>query len=1086
MRIFAFVSFLFAFIAMPIVAQDTDSKSYLEGLLEDVLSSPQMQVRVRGLQGTFSSKAQVAELEFSDPTGVWMQIEDAVIDWNRAALLRKRVEVEALTAQKITLIRLPVGEETAVQPEATQFRVPQLPVAIKVEKIAVDQFIMEPAVIGQSAELALKGSINLVDGSMDVDFNADHLDGSGGLVIDTQYDPATGVLDVDLSAEEDADGLIVNLLGIPKRPSAQLTVKGSGPQTEFRADLALATDGADRLTGTVIASPLTPEGSPVSGARIVADIEGDISPLFDGPYQRFFGEASTLHAVVERRSNGALRISDMNLETAAFQVGGLLVLSPDKTPLRIDITSDIRDATGAPILLPLSGPETRLSSAQLAIDYTEGDPWTGTVDVVGFDRDGVQADLVQLTGGGAIAPAFLTKSSDDLLVSADLDLAVSGLRNANVDLNRAIGSNLTASGKLEVIKDQPFKLTQIVASNGNVEASLDGDISGLADALESTGIVTASVANLAPLSGIIGQNIRGRADFTAQGTIAILSGAFDLDFDASGAGLALGNPQVDPLLAGRNTISMSARRTVDGLFLEGLEVSNPQISASIDGTAQAGQILADVAARLNDAGVLSDTLTGPMQLDGTVAQNGTSLTVDVSSSGIGGLAAEVSGTIPMGAGAWDLAIDGSAPLALLDRATKSDAAKARGAASFDLRLQGQPTLQSLSGQVSTQNATVILPSQRLTINDIQSTTNFRGGVATINANAGISSGGGLTVAGTIGLDQTRGYPADIQVQLRDFLQRDRTFYSTVLNGDLTVQGGLLNGAEIGGTIRMSDTEVNLAGTTQRRLSFVPEIEHRFEPAGVRLTRARAGLLNDVASDSQGGTSRPFRLNLLIEAPTRVFIRGRGVDAEFGGSIRVAGTTQQVVPTGSFNLIRGRMDILGKRLSLTEGSLTMAGSLDPSIRVVATTTSGEYDTSIIVFGLVSDPRISLESSPTLPEDEILAQMFFGRSLDQISAFQALQIAAALRELSGQGGLKIVSQLRDKLDLDDFNIEVDEDGTAGVRAGKYISDNVYTDVTIAGDDKSEISINLDLNQNVTVRGAVSESGNSSVGVFFEKDY
>jgi len=39
---------------------------------------------------------------------------------------------------------------------------------------------------------------------------------------------------------------------------------------------------------------------------------------------------------------------------------------------------------------------------------------------------------------------------------------------------------------------------------------------------------------------------------------------------------------------------------------------------------------------------------------------------------------------------------------------------------------------------------------------------------------------------------------------------------------------------------------------------------------------------------------------------------------------------------------------------------------------------------------------------------------------------------------------------------------------------------------GDGKSEISINLDLNKNLSTRGAVSESGGTKFGIIYKKDY
>ena len=62
-----------------------------------------------------------------------------------------------------------------------------------------------------------------------------------------------------------------------------------------------------------------------------------------------------------------------------------------------------------------------------------------------------------------------------------------------------------------------------------------------------------------------------------------------------------------------------------------------------------------------------------------------------------------------------------------------------------------------------------------------------------------------------------------------------------------------------------------------------EIAHVGETAAERRTREAAGLL---ASQTDSGGSGAIGLDLEINAPGRIFLRGRGIDAEFGGAIRI--------------------------------------------------------------------------------------------------------------------------------------------------------------------------------------------------------
>jgi translocation and assembly module TamB len=257
-----------------------------------------------------------------------------------------------------------------------------------------------------------------------------------------------------------------------------------------------------------------------------------------------------------------------------------------------------------------------------------------------------------------------------------------------------------------------------------------------------------------------------------------------------------------------------------------------------------------------------------------------------------------------------------------------------------------------------------------------------------------------------------------------------------------------------------------------------------ESAAERQTRAAAGLLR---SRNGSGGSGAVGLDLQINAPGRIFLRGRGIDAEFGGAIRIAGSSAAVIPSGQFDLIRGRISILGTRLDLTEGSATLQGDFDPFLSLRAESRAGGYRIIISVEGPASAPDISLSSEPFLPEDEVLAQLLFGRSVSSLSPVQLLQLADAASSLAGgstNGG--ILSNLREGLGLDDLDLQTDDEGNAAVRAGRYLSDNVYTDVTIGAEGESELSLNIDLTPDITARGSFSSDGGSGIGVFFERDY
>jgi translocation and assembly module TamB len=196
--------------------------------------------------------------------------------------------------------------------------------------------------------------------------------------------------------------------------------------------------------------------------------------------------------------------------------------------------------------------------------------------------------------------------------------------------------------------------------------------------------------------------------------------------------------------------------------------------------------------------------------------------------------------------------------------------------------------------------------------------------------------------------------------------------------------------------------------------------------------------------------------------------------------------KNVTPTGRFDLIRGRLDILGQRLTLSEASIVLQGDLDPYLQVRADASRADTEIQVNIVGPVSDPEVTFTSNPDRPEEEVLALLLFGRDLTQISGLQALRIAAALNTLAGRSGNSIIDNIRMSTGLDDLDVQTSEDGTTELQLGKYINDRTYTDVTVGSDGTSEINLNLTVTPNITARGTVGSDGNTGVGVYFEKDY
>ena len=257
-------------------------------------------------------------------------------------------------------------------------------------------------------------------------------------------------------------------------------------------------------------------------------------------------------------------------------------------------------------------------------------------------------------------------------------------------------------------------------------------------------------------------------------------------------------------------------------------------------------------------------------------------------------------------------------------------------------------------------------------------------------------------------------------------------FEATVSGDLEITGPLARGPDLGGRLRLDSMELRIPRVGLTGPAYVPPgIEHLGESGAAQTTRARAGIFQ---GETNGRQRNPSRLDLSIDAPNRIFIRGRGLDAELGGTLRLTGTTADLIPIGQFNLIRGRLDLLGNRFALNEGFASLQGDFMPFVRLIASTEREGVSARVVLQGRANAPELLIRNpAPKLPQEEIVSLLLFGRGFETLSLFQAAQLASSLATLSGQSE-GILEKLRRNVGLDDLDVRTNEEGEATVRVGR----------------------------------------------------
>ena len=509
--------------------------------------------------------------------------------------------------------------------------------------------------------------------------------------------------------------------------------------------------------------------------------------------------------------------------------------------------------------------------------------------------------------------------------------------------------------------------------------------------------------------------------------------------------------------------TLSGRATITG------QPSAPAIAWQVDGTG-----LRAAATRSAGLPPLAIAAKGAATLTGT--------SVDAKISGAGGLAFSLAGTVPFAGSGLALRAEGTAPLALL-ALDASRELRLGGTARFNVAASGALAAPALTGSAELVDATIVDVESGFGVAGAQGRIAFDGRQAILRQITGrLAQGGQIVVGGTIDV-VADGMPAALTVRVENGRYADGRVVNARFDADLTLDGPLRGNGTIGGTLTLGRTEIQLpekltsarTAIDVRHVNTAPDFK---SPLPRPQAAGRGG-------KPGGGSS--LRLALAVDNTRGIFVRGFGVDAEFDGSVRVAGTLGDPRATGDFAMRRGRIEILGKRFNLTSGTLTFAGDLVPLVAFMATTATASATVTVSVTGRADDPQIKFSSNPDLPEEEVLSRILFERSVGSLSPLQAAQLIDALAQFTGIGGSGgLFGRIRQATGLDDLDVRQNAGGGTTVGASRSLSDTVRLGVEAGSGTAGRVTIDLELSKNLKARGEAGQDGSGRIGLTFEKEY
>ncbi|KXV79660.1 hypothetical protein AD953_01445, partial [Acetobacter malorum] len=380
----------------------------------------------------------------------------------------------------------------------------------------------------------------------------------------------------------------------------------------------------------------------------------------------------------------------------------------------------------------------------------------------------------------------------------------------------------------------------------------------------------------------------------------------------------------------------------------------------------------------------------PLHLDATADLAGTSAKVKMQADAGSKLVLGLAGTAPLtSAGPVNLRTNGHLDLAIANGYLGAQARQALGQVLLALQVEGTMSAPHITGTVDLQNADIQDFAQGVHLSAINGRIVGQGNSIVIQNLTAKAGDGTMGVTGSVGV-LAPGLPVDIHFVARDARPISSDLITAVMNSDMTIKGQAAGRMDVAGNVDLRKVEVNIPNSLPSSVARLDVIRPGDKPpADAATTNASASVIG---------------LDLTLTSPGKFFVRGHGLDAEMAGKLKVKGTSSAPQVSGGFDLKRGNFDLAGISLNFTKGRVAFNGSsvdhkLDPTLDFEADRAVNGETAMLKVGGYASAPKISFESIPSLPQDQVLAMLLFGTDAHSLSSTQMVELGTALATLTG---------------------------------------------------------------------------------------
>lgn len=859
-----------------------------------------LRVRIGRIDGSIWGETELRDLRLYDQDGLFAEAPQVTLEWRPLSYLRGDLVMDQV-ASELAIVHRPAN--FIPSSEGGGVHLPDFDV--HVGRLDIAQLRLEPAVAGARRALRLGGEAEYRSGRFLLGLDAAMRGGGDRLELLVDAFPEQDRFDLDLALDAPADGVLAKMLGTTAPLRMALTGDGSWRNWDGRARVEAAGRPAGDLMVTARSGRYRTEGWLATEGLISGPIGALASPrlalVADGRF-----EASTLSGRITGRSAG-IRFAlggGVDFGSRRYRELGLALELLRPAPL----LAGVQASAGARLTAMVDGP---FDGAALTYRAAAAELRSGTTVL----------DRLEASGSGGWSGAGLR------LPIAARAARLSGDGNALLDDLRLNGSATIRGDRLSA------RNLQLEAGRARTDFSLDADLA--TGRFAASGTASAQGYEMARI-GLA--DIEGEWRATSQAVNGQLRGTLRRIDQAALAWAARGPLRFESALAsgpGRNLAFAGVRLAAPGLQLQGSGLRAADGGFSFHGQGRQAAL-------------------GPLRLD---YQDGRlALRLARPAAGLG--LADVSVEIVPAASGFGYRARGRSPLGpfAAQGDVRPGADEIRVAALSIAGAQGRGNLRATDGGVAGRldfSGALAGPiafgqadgRQTVTADLVASDATVAGvpiGSGRIAANLAIANGAALS--GRVRFDGAA-----------DRLWRAAGIEAMALTGPLRLEaelGGTLAEPSVAGRMRLAGGRLIGASTAIDGVQAAGTFDlQRLSLASFSGRTQSGGRIEGAGTIGYDGA-----LDLRLTGEGIALARG-GMESEWRGRLRVAGTASAPRLVGEADLVRGTYRLFGRSVELRRGTMRFDGSPDPLLDIV-TAPPGGFGPGVRITGRASRPEIGV--------------------------------------------------------------------------------------------------------------------------------